>query len=145
MENVLAASEWFTRDNYSKMDKPVDKEEWYMTPQTVNAYYSPLTNEICFPAGILQPPFFDINADDAQNYGAIGVVIGHEMTHGFDDSGRKYDKNGNLVNWWTKEDEEQFKLLTDRLEKQFDDVEVAPAYMPTANSLSEKISPIREV
>lgn len=126
MENVLAASEWFTRDNYSKMDKPVDKEEWYMTPQTVNAYYSPLTNEICFPAGILQPPFFDINADDAQNYGAIGVVIGHEMTHGFDDSGRKYDKNGNLVNWWTKEDEEQFKLLTDRLEKQFDDVEVAP-------------------
>lgn len=126
MENVLAASEWFTRDNYSKMDKPVDKEEWYMTPQTVNAYYSPLTNEICFPAGILQPPFFDINADDAQNYGAIGVVIGHEMTHGFDDSGRKYDKNGNLVNWWTKEDEEQFKLLTDRLEKQFDDVEIAP-------------------
>lgn len=126
MENVLAASEWFTRDNYSKMDKPVDKEEWYMTPQTVNAYYSPLTNEICFPAGILQPPFFDINADDAQNYGAIGVVIGHEITHGFDDSGRKYDKNGNLVNWWTKEDEEQFKLLTDRLEKQFDDVEVAP-------------------
>ena len=126
MENVLAASEWFTRDNYSKMDKPVDKEEWYMTPQTVNAYYSPLTNEICFPAGILQPPFFDINADDAQNYGAIGVVIGHEMTHGFDDSGRKYDKNGNLVNCWTKEDEEQFKLLTDRLEKQFDDVEVAP-------------------
>lgn len=126
MENVLAASEWFTRDNYSKMDKPVDKEEWFMTPQTVNAYYSPLTNEICFPAGILQPPFFDINADDAQNYGAIGVVIGHEMTHGFDDSGRKYDKNGNLVNWWTKEDEEQFKLLTDRLEKQFDDVEIAP-------------------
>lgn len=126
MENVLAASEWFTRDNYSKMDKPVDKGEWFMTPQTVNAYYSPLTNEICFPAGILQPPFFDINADDAQNYGAIGVVIGHEMTHGFDDSGRKYDKNGNLVNWWTKEDEEQFKLLTDRLEKQFDDVEIAP-------------------
>lgn len=126
MENVLAASEWFTRDNYSKMDKPVNKEEWFMTPQTVNAYYSPLTNEICFPAGILQPPFFDINADDAQNYGAIGVVIGHEMTHGFDDSGRKYDKNGNLVNWWTKEDEEQFKLLTDRLEKQFDDVEIAP-------------------
>lgn len=126
LENVLAASEWFTRDNYSKMDKPVDKEEWYMTPQTVNAYYSPLTNEICFPAGILQPPFFDINADDAQNYGAIGVVIGHEMTHGFDDSGRKYDLHGNLVNWWTEEDEKKFKALTDRLEEQFNRVEVAP-------------------
>ncbi len=126
MENVLAASEWFTRDNYSKMDKPVDKEEWYMTPQTVNAYYSPLTNEICFPAGILQPPFFDINADDAQNYGAIGVVIGHEMTHGFDDSGRKYDLNGNLVNWWDKQDEEEFKKLTDRLVEQFNNIEVAP-------------------
>lgn len=126
LENVLAASEWFTRDNYSKMDKPVDKDEWYMTPQTVNAYYSPLTNEICFPAGILQPPFFDIEADDAQNYGAIGVVIGHEMTHGFDDSGRRYDMHGNLVNWWSSEDEEKFKALTDRLVEQFDNVEVAP-------------------
>lgn len=126
MENVLAASEWFVRDNFSKMDKPVDKEEWHMTPQTVNAYYSPLTNEICFPAGILQPPFFDINADDAQNYGAIGVVIGHEMTHGFDDSGRKYDLNGNLDNWWEKQDEIEFKKLTDRLEEQFNKVEVAP-------------------
>lgn len=126
MENVLAASKWFTRYNYSKMDQPVDKQKWYMTPQTVNAYYSPVTNEICFPAGILQPPFFDINADDAQNYGAIGVVIGHEMTHGFDDSGRKYDLHGNLENWWTPDDETEFKKLTDRLVSQFDEVEVAP-------------------
>lgn len=125
MENVLAASEWFTRDNYNRLGKPVDKDEWYMYPQTVNAYYSPQTNEICFPAGILQSPFFDINADDAINYGAIGVVIGHEMTHGFDDSGRQYDLKGNLSNWWLKEDEEKFKKLTDVLVKQFDEVEVA--------------------
>lgn len=126
MENVLAASEWFTKDNFSKMDQPVDRDEWHMFPQTVNAYYSPITNEICFPAGILQPPFFDITADDAMNYGAIGVVIGHEMTHGFDDSGRRYDKSGNLCNWWSEEDETQFKQLTARLVKQFDEVEVAP-------------------
>lgn len=126
MENALAASEWFTRDNYNRLNKPVDKDEWFMFPQTVNAYYSPQSNEICFPAGILQPPFFDIKADDAQNYGAIGVVIGHEMTHGFDDSGRQYDKNGNLVNWWSKEDEDKFKKLTEKLVKQFDEVEIAP-------------------
>lgn len=126
MENTLAASEWFTRDNYKRLGKPVDKEEWFMFPQTVNAYYSPQTNEICFPAGILQPPFFDIKADDAQNYGAIGVVIGHEMTHGFDDSGRQYDKDGNLVNWWSKDDEKKFKNLTERLVDQFNSVEVAP-------------------
>lgn len=126
LENVLAASIWFTDDNYRKMDKPVDKEEWFMTPQTVNAYYSPLTNEICFPAAILQPPFFDIEADDAQNYGAIGVVIGHEMTHGFDDSGRRYDLKGNLTNWWSADDEEKFNHLTDKLEEQFNAVEVAP-------------------
>lgn len=126
MENALKASEWFTQDNYNQLSKPVDKDEWHMFPQTVNAYYSPQTNEICFPAGILQPPFFDINADDAQNYGGIGVVIGHEMTHGFDDSGRHYDKEGNLVNWWKAEDEEKFKALTDILVKQFNEVEVAP-------------------
>ncbi|MDE5584806.1 MAG: M13 family metallopeptidase, partial [Muribaculaceae bacterium] len=101
LENVLRASEWFVKDNYSKMNKPVDKEEWHMTPQTVNAYYNPTTNEVCFPAAILQPPYFDPTADDALNYGAIGVVIGHEMTHGFDDSGRQFDKNGNLAEWWT--------------------------------------------
>lgn len=124
--NVLAASRWFTADAYSKIGKPVDKEEWMMYPQTVNAYYAPLENEICFPAGILQPPYFDVNADDALNYGAIGVVIGHEMTHGFDDSGRHYDLSGNLKNWWSEQDEERFKQLTQILVKQFDAVEVAP-------------------
>ena len=97
-----------------------------MTPQTVNAYYAPSINEICFPAAILQPPYFDINADDALNYGAIGVVIGHEMTHGFDDQGRRFDKNGNLSNWWTTGDETNFKQLTAKLVEQFDTVEVAP-------------------
>lgn len=126
VENVLEASRWFTRDNFSKLDKPVDKDEWFMTPQTVNAYYAPSINEICFPAGILQPPYFDINVDDALNYGAIGVVIGHEMTHGFDDQGRRFDKNGNLSNWWTDEDEANFKTLTAKLVEQFDAVEVAP-------------------
>ncbi|MDE6379369.1 MAG: M13 family metallopeptidase, partial [Muribaculaceae bacterium] len=100
-DNVLEASKWFNKDNRSKLNKPVDKEEWHMTPQTVNAYYNPTTNEVCFPAAILQPPYFDPKADDALNYGAIGVVIGHEMTHGFDDSGRKFDKDGNLAEWWT--------------------------------------------
>ena len=126
LENVLKAAVWFVDDNYAKLEQPVDKTEWFMTPQTVNAYYSPTSNEICFPAAILQPPFFDITADDAQNYGAIGVVIGHEMTHGFDDSGRRFDKKGNLNNWWTPEDEAEFKKLTDKIEKQFDEVEVAP-------------------
>lgn len=126
LENVLAASLWYTRDNYDKLGKPVDKTEWHMTPQTVNAYYNPTTNEICFPAGILQAPYFDVTADDAQNYGAIGVVIGHEMTHGFDDSGRQYDKDGNLNNWWQEDDAREFTALADGLAAQFDAVEVAP-------------------
>lgn len=126
LENVLSAAKWYIADNYSKLGKPVDKTEWHMTPQTVNAYYSPLENEICFPAGILQPPYFDPEADDALNYGAIGVVIGHEMTHGFDDQGRKFDKNGNLSEWWSKKDADRFKVLADRLVAQFDAIEVAP-------------------
>lgn len=125
-ENVLNASKWYIRDNYNKLDKPVDKSEWHMTPQTINAYYSPTTNEICFPAGILQPPYFDPQADDAMNYGAIGVIIGHEMTHGFDDSGRQFDENGNLKNWWTESDAEAFNKLANKLVQQFDKVEVAP-------------------
>ena len=92
----------------SKINKPMDRDEWQMTPQTVNAYYNPTTNEICFPAGILQPPFFDMTADEAANYGAIGVVIGHELTHGFDDQGRQYDKDGNLNDWWTEDDANNF-------------------------------------
>lgn len=125
-ENVYRASIWYTQDNYKKINKPVDRDEWHMTPQTVNAYYSPSTNEICFPAGILQAPYFDPEADDATNYGAIGVVIGHEMTHGFDDQGRQFDKNGNLEDWWTEADKEKFKELSDKLVDQFDAVEVAP-------------------
>ncbi len=111
---------------FSKAGKPVDKDEWLMTPQTVNAYYNPTTNEICFPAGILQPPFFDMNADDAFNYGAIGVVIGHEMTHGFDDQGCQFDKEGNLKNWWTPKDKEQFGVRATVLSDFFDAIEVAP-------------------
>lgn len=126
LENVLKASKWFNKDNRSKLNKRVDKEEWHMTPQTVNAYYSPSSNEICFPAAILQPPYFDPTADDALNYGAIGVVIGHEMTHGFDDSGRKFDKKGNLDEWWTSEDAARFKDISDKLVKQFDAIEVLP-------------------
>ncbi len=97
-----------------------------MTPQTVNAYYNPTTNEICFPAGILQYPFFDMNADDAFNYGAIGVVIGHEMTHGFDDQGRQYDKDGNLKDWWTDEDAKNFDERAQVMVNFFDSIEVAP-------------------
>ncbi len=125
--NIKATSLWSTADAMQKVGKPVDKEEWLMSPQTVNAYYNPTTNEICFPAAILQPPFFNPTADDAVNYGAIGVVIGHEMTHGFDDQGRKYDKEGNLNNWWSEADAEAFKLRTDVLVKQFDAIEVLPA------------------
>jgi putative endopeptidase len=141
LDNVINAAIWYVKDNYAKLGKPVDKEEWHMTPQTVNAYYSPLNNEICFPAGILQAPYFDLKADDALNYGAIGVVIGHEMTHGFDDQGRQFDKDGNLFNWWEDADVEQFKVLSERLVEQFNHVEVAPGV--TANgryTLGENIA-----
>ena len=107
--NVVRSNEFDVAYMLSKINKPVDRDEWQMTPQTVNAYYNPTTNEICFPAAILQPPFFNMNADEAANYGAIGVVIGHELTHGFDDQGRNYDKNGNLSDWWTASDAENFK------------------------------------
>ena len=126
-ENIREASRWYTADNIADLGKPVDKEEWHMSPQTVNAYYNPTTNEICFPAAILQPPFYNPDADDAVNYGAIGVVIGHEMTHGFDDQGRNFDKDGNMNNWWTEADAEAFKKKADVLVKQFDAIEVLPA------------------
>ncbi len=106
--NVVRSNEFDMDYMLSKINKPVDRDEWQMTPQTVNAYYNPTTNEICFPAAILQPPFFQFDADDAANYGAIGVVIGHELTHGFDDQGRNYDKDGNLNDWWTEEDSKNF-------------------------------------
>ena len=119
-ENIKAASLYETRRNLDKMGKPVDKDEWGMTPQTVNAYYNPTTNEICFPAAILQPPFFDVEADDATNFGAIGVVIGHEMTHGFDDQGRMFDQYGNMTDWWTEEDSQRFQEAAEKLAEQFD-------------------------
>lgn len=106
--NVMRSNEFDIAYMFSKINKPVDRNEWGMTPQTVNAYYNPTTNEICFPAAILQPPFFNMNADEAANYGAIGVVIGHELTHGYDDQGRQYDKDGNLNDWWTEEDANNF-------------------------------------
>lgn len=124
--NVRRARVFESEYRLSKIGKPVDKDEWQMTPQTVNAYYEPNTNEICFPAGILQPPFFDMNADDAVNYGAIGVVIGHEMTHGFDDQGRNYDLHGNLTDWWTEQDAKIFTERAQVLVDHFNGIEVAP-------------------
>ena len=126
-ENNKRASAWYTADNLSKLGKEVDRDEWFMSPQTVNAYYNPTTNEICFPAAILQPPFYNSAADDAVNYGAIGVVIGHEMTHGFDDQGRNFDKDGNMINWWTDEDAAAFQAKSQILVEQFNQIEVLPA------------------
>jgi len=122
--NILRSNQFEIAYQLSKINKEVDKSLWLMTPQTVNAYYNPTTNEICFPAAILQPPFFDMNADDAVNYGAIGVVIGHEMTHGFDDQGRQYDKDGNLKDWWTATDADNFKNRTQVLVNHFNSIEV---------------------
>ena len=125
-ENLMRAAKFEQDYSLSFLDKPVDKQQWYMTPQTVNAYYNPSSNEICFPAGILQYPFFDMQADDAFNYGAIGVVIGHEMTHGFDDQGAQFDKDGNLNMWWTEEDFARFQERTKVMADFFDGIEVAP-------------------
>lgn len=126
-ENVMACYAFRDADYIaSHAGKPVDRDEWLMTPQTVNAYYNPTTNEICFPAGILQVPFFDMTADDAFNYGAIGVVIGHEMTHGFDDQGRHYDKTGNMTDWWTASDAANFTARTDKYAAFFSQIEVLP-------------------
>ena len=127
LRNVLACNEWEIKEMIrTKFNKPVDRDEWFMTPQTVNAYYNPTTNEICFPAGILQPPFFDMQADDAFNYGAIGVVIGHEMTHGFDDQGAQYDKDGNLRQWWSDEDTKRFTERIQVMREFHDSIEVLP-------------------
>jgi putative endopeptidase len=120
-ENVMRAEAFEIRYRLSKLGKPVDRTEWGMTPPTVNAYYNPSMNEIVFPAGILQPPFFNATADDAVNYGGIGAVIGHEITHGFDDQGSRYDQDGNMRNWWTSEDRAHFNAKTDKLVKQYND------------------------
>lgn len=119
ISNIRASRKFNKQYQLNKIGKPVDKDEWFFPPQTVNAYYAPSLNEICFPAGILQPPFFYLDGDDAVNYGAIGAVIGHEMTHGFDDQGRQYDKEGNLTDWWTKEDSEKFEKRTQVLVEQY--------------------------
>ena len=126
-ENMMAVRMWLHNKHIEeKAGKPVDRDEWYMTPQTVNAYYNPTTNEICFPAGILQYPFFDPKADEAFNYGAIGVVIGHEMTHGFDDQGRQFDATGNMHDWWTAADAEGFNQRADLYDRFFSAIEVLP-------------------
>lgn len=123
-QNMVRASEFAYAEMMDDLGKPVDKTKWHMSPQTVNAYYNPSSNEICFPAGILQPPFFYMDGDDAINYGGIGVVIGHEMTHGFDDQGRKFDKEGNLAEWWTPEDARRFEERADVLVNYFDNIVV---------------------
>ena len=126
-ENTQAVRLWATKKHVEeKYNKPVDRDEWHMTPQTVNAYYNPTTNEICFPAGILQYPFFDMQADDAFNYGAIGVVIGHEMTHGFDDQGRQFDKDGNFRDWWQEGDGDKFKERAKVMSDFFSNIKVLP-------------------
>ena len=126
-ENMLECSRFWTKWAIDhRVGKPVDRDEWHMTPQTVNAYYNPTTNEICFPAGILQYPFFDPSADDAFNYGAIGVVIGHEMTHGFDDQGRRFDKDGNMKDWWKESDGNNFTERTGRYADFFSAISVLP-------------------
>ena len=139
--NVVEANRWYTADEMSQVGKPVDREKWLMSPQTVNAYYMPTTNEICFPAAILQPPFYNPNADDAVNYGAIGVVIAHEMTHGFDDQGSQFDKDGNMKDWWTAEDRAAFEKKTQVLVDQFNAIEILPGLFADGKfSLDENIA-----
>lgn len=141
IENLKAAKAYWQEDNIKRLGQKVDRDEWLMNPQTVNAYYNPSTNEICFPAGILQPPFFNVDADDAVNYGAIGVVIGHEMTHGFDDQGRNFDKKGDLNNWWTDEDSKKFEESTKVLVNQFNQIIVADdVHADGALTLGENIA-----
>ena len=140
-ENIKNAREWRQKEYLKKWGKPVDRTEWGMTPQTINAYYHPLNNEIVFPAGILQAPFFDPEASDAENYGGIGVVIGHEMTHGFDDQGCNFDANGNMVNWWQPEDAAAFSQLTQGLADQFSAVEILPGLFANGQyTLGENIA-----
>ena len=139
--NVVEANRWYTADSMSEVGKPVDREKWMMPPQMVNAYYMPTTNEICFPAAILQSPFYNPNADDAVNYGAIGVVIAHEMTHGFDDQGSQFDKEGNMNDWWTAEDRTAFEAKTQVLVEQFNAIEILPGLFADGKySLGENIA-----
>jgi putative endopeptidase len=139
-DNMVAVAAWGLKDNLDKIDKPVDRTEWGMSPQTVNAYFNPFNNEIVFPAAILQPPFYDYKADDAVNYGGIGAVIGHEISHAFDDSGSRFDANGNLVNWWSDSDLENFTERGNALAAQYDNVEVLDSvYINGKFTLGENI------
>ncbi len=141
--NVLAASAFEFQRNLAKLGKPVDHDEWNMTPPTNNAYYEPTLNEMCFPAGILQPPFFDEQADDATNYGALASTIGHELTHGFDDQGRQYDAEGNLKNWWTENDVKGFQSRAERVASQYDAFEVLPGlHINGHQTLGENIADV---
>ena len=141
--NFLAAGAFEFQRQMAKLGRPVDRSEWLMTPQTNNAYYDPSLNEICFPAGILQPPFFDEQADDASNYGALASTIGHELTHGFDDEGRQYDWEGNLKNWWTEADAQAFQARAERVAQQYDAFEVLPGlHINGHQTLSENIADI---
>ncbi len=138
-DNVVSAQLFNYIKNLDKIGKPVDRDEWGMTPQTVNAYYSAQKNEIVFPAAILQPPFFDAEADDALNYGGIGAVIGHEISHGFDDQGRKFDAEGNMKDWWTKDDETKYNALTDKIVEQFNEYALDKAHVNGKMTLGENI------
>ena len=140
-ENVHNANMWAQKKALDKWGKPVDRTKWGMTPQTINAYYNPINNEIVFPAGILQAPFYDPEASDAENYGGIGVVIGHELTHGFDDQGSNFDANGNMVNWWTEADKAAFETLTQALVDQYSAIEVLPGLFANGQfTLGENIA-----
>jgi putative endopeptidase len=137
---MQAVAMWNYKDNLSKIGEPVDKTEWGMSPQTVNAYFNPLYNEIVFPAAILQPPFYDYKADDAVNYGGIGAVIGHEISHAFDDSGSRFDANGNLKNWWTDQDLEKFTERGNDLAELYSSIEVLDSvYINGKFTLGENI------
>lgn len=141
LQNVMNLREWGSNDNLTRIGKPVDEKEWGMTPQTVNAYYNPSLNEVVFPAGILQPPFFNPDADDAINYGGIIAVIGHELTHGFDDQGAKFDGHGNLVNWWTVQDKANFDSLSNRMVEYFNGQEAMPGlHVKGALTVGENIA-----
>jgi len=141
--NAIAASAFEFRRQLAKLGQPVDRDEWLMTPQTNNAYYEPTLNEMCFPAGILQPPFFDEKADDATNYGALASTIGHELTHGFDDQGRQYDWQGNLKNWWTDDDAKKFQTRAEIVAKQYDAFEPLPGlHINGHQTLGENIADV---
>ena len=139
-DNMIAVNKWSQLKNYSEIGEPVDKTEWAMSPQTVNAYFNPLNNEIVFPAAILQPPFYNYTADEAVNYGGIGAVIGHEISHAFDDSGARFDADGNLKNWWTDEDLEAFTERGNALAEQYSKLEVLDSvYVNGKFTLGENI------